>query len=150
MNFPDINPTVLTVLGTGLVWLWRKARGEKVQSLSELLDEHITDEVQDALDDNVTLQCIEARLYNAAMRLGSGLGKKLPKAVVAQGVQWGVSEFRRLVKVRDTKLKNEKAARDLPAQIDELVENTANLEAAFTPGPGGTVPKLEIDVELIK
>ncbi len=137
--------TLATVIGG---WLWKKAHGEKTRSISELLDEAITAEVVDALEDGETLATIEKRLTGAAMTLGGKLGVKLPKQTVNVAVQWGVVEFRQALKVREA---NQKAAKELSTVAGELLNKASGVLDAFdSTTTTTTVPKLDITVEVIK
>ncbi len=60
-------------------------------------------------------------------------------------MQWGVVEFRTKLKKRAA---NQKAAKELPGQADDLAKGAASVVDAFT--PKGTIPKLEFDVEIVK
>jgi len=121
MNLSNIDPNLIagaaTLLGTLVTWLVGKARGEKQRDLSELLDEAITAELEDALEDGETLDTIEDRLTGAALKLAGKLGLKIPENTVRLAVQWGVVEFRKRLKVR---LANQKAARELPGKADDI------------------------------
>jgi hypothetical protein len=149
MNLSTLDPNLVaglvTVVGGLVTWLYRKATGEKQRSIVELLDEAITHEVGDALDDGETLDTIEARLTKAALALGRRIGIKVPKQTVGVAVQWGVFKFRQLVKEREA---NQRAAKELPTQAEKLGDAAAGVIEAFT--PKGDVPTLDVTVEVVK
>ncbi len=144
---PELLALIITALGAGLGWMWKKARGEKTRDLSDLLDDAITAEVEDALEDGETLSTIEGRLTTAGLRLAAGLGLKLPPQTVRTAVQWGVVEFRKALQARN----REKAAADkLASDAALLVDATVKTRAMFDPPSNPTVPRLEMDVEIDK
>jgi hypothetical protein len=153
MNLPDVNSNlvagIVTVLGALATWGYNKARGNKKADLSDLLDEAITAEVVDALEDGETLGTIEARLTGVAMKLAGKTGLKLPRYTVQAAVQWGVIEFRKLARERELEQKNAKAAEALPGQVADMAKAAQGVLDAFT--PKGTIPKLQsADVEIIE
>jgi hypothetical protein len=81
MNLSNLDPNLVTglvtLLGTLAAWGYHKARGTKQRDLTELLDDAITAEVEDALDDGETLDTIEDRLTQAGMALAKKLGLKV-------------------------------------------------------------------------
>lgn len=145
MTLPELNPDLtasLIVLLTAIGgWLWRKAKGEKQQDFRELLDETITAEVVDALEDDTTAAALRGRLEGAASALDKKLGVTLPKAMVTLAVTWGETEFRRMMQER-------KAQQAIPGQLKDLAVKAEKVLEAFT--PKGDMPKLDIDVEIIK
>jgi hypothetical protein len=142
MDLSKIDPNLVagigTLLGTLVTWLVGKARGQQQRDLGELLDEAITAEVLDALEDNETVATIENRLTDAALKLGGKLGLKIPEPTVRFAVQWGVVEFRKKLKEREA---NQKAARELPAKLDDLATQAAKVVEAFR----GLTPDKPID-----
>jgi hypothetical protein len=157
MNLSDLDPNLLagivTLLGTLATWAYGKARGTKQADLSDLLDEAITAEVYDALNDGETVDTIEDRLAGVAMKLGAKVGLKVPKATARLAVQYGVFEFKKLVKARELKQQlkqqNANAVERLPGQVADMAKAAQGVLDAFT--PKGTIPKLQAgDVEIIK
>jgi hypothetical protein len=142
---PELLALIITGLGTGLGWMWKKARGEKTRDLSELLDDAITAEVEDALEDGETVAAIENRLTKAGLKLAASLGLKLPPQTVRIAVQWGVVEFRKALQAR---ARVKAAAEKLASQEALLVDAATKTVAAFT--AKGTIPRLEMDVEIDK
>lgn len=135
---PNLIAGVVSLLGTLAAWVYGKARGSKQRDLSDLLDETITAEIEDALEDGETLDTIEDRLTQAAHALAKKLGLKIGEQTLRLAVQWGVVEFRKLIKKRAD---NQAAAKRIPAQLDDLAEKAKAVEDAFT--PKGTLPKLK-------
>jgi hypothetical protein len=142
MDFSKIDPNliagVVSLLGTLAAWVYGKARGSKQRDLSELLDETITAEVEDALEDGETLDTIEDRLTQAAHALAKKLGPKVGEQTLRLAVTWGVIEFRKLVKKRAD---NQAAVKRIPGQLDDLADKAKAVEDAFV--PKGTFPKLK-------
>ncbi len=141
---PNLVAGLVTLIGAFGTWLWRKARGEKQLDLSELLDEAITAEVVDAIDDRDTLESIHGRLERAAAKLGTKLGVKLPSGIVRLAIAWGEVEFRKLAKAREAQ---QVAARELPAKLEAMAEAAEKVAGAFE--AKGAIPKLDITVERI-
>lgn len=132
MSTPDMNLEAVTIL-TGLLlalgkWAYGKVTGKKQEDLSELLDEAITAELADALEDGETLDTIEDRLSGVALKLAKKVGVKLPENTVRVAIQYGVVEFRKRLRERE---RNQKAAKELPAKADELRVGAAGVVAAF-------------------
>jgi hypothetical protein len=118
---PDANLEAITIL-TGVLavlgkWIYAKVTGAKAPDLRALIDETVTSELADALDDGETLDTIEERLTGALGKIALKLGIKLPDATVRLAIQMGVLRFRKLVKEREA---NQQSARELPAKADEL------------------------------
>jgi hypothetical protein len=132
MNASNLDPNLVaglvTLVTTLAGFLYHKARGTQQRDLSDLLDEAITEEVHDALEDGETLATIEGRLTGAASKLTKLLGLKLPPYTVNIAVQYGVSEFRKLVRAREA---NQKAAKEIPGQIDDLAKAAQGVKDAF-------------------
>ena len=156
MSLANVDPNLIagavTVLTTLFGYLWHKGKGEKTADLSELLDEAITHEVSDALDDGETVATIEKRLTGAALALAHKLGVKLPTQTVAVAVQWGVVEFRKRVKAREA---NQKAAKELPGKLDDLAKRAGFVERELGKvGPNEAIdtitPAKEAGVELLE
>jgi hypothetical protein len=141
MNLSNLDPNLVTglvtLLGTLAAWGYHKARGTKQRDLTELLDDAITAEVEDALDDGETLDTIEDRLTQAGMALAKKLGLKVGEGTLRVAVQWGVVEFRKAVKKRAG---SQAAAKAIPKQLDDLAAAADKVNDAFT--PSGTFPKL--------
>ncbi len=126
---PDLVIGIVSVLGALGGWLWRKARGEKQRDLSDLLDEVITHEVDEALDDGATVYQIRERLEAAAQKLCVRvLGRKMPQKYIALAVEWGVQEFKKRVRLRA-------AAQDAKKAFDRMPQAMSGVIEAFTPKP---------------
>ncbi len=140
---PDTIMFVGGLIATAAGWVWRKAHGEKQKDLLELLHETITAEVAEVLaEGSETLATIEARLTREANRLGvATIGRPFPAWMVKLAVQWGLTEFRQMVLNRD-------AVNRLPAQLEALGAAAETVAGAFE--AKGKIPKLEIDVEIVK
>jgi hypothetical protein len=121
MTTPDANIEAITIV-TGLLailgrWVYAKATGAKAPDLRQLVDETITSEIADALEDGDTLDTIEDRLTGAVGKIALKIGLKIPDSTVRLAIQMGVLKFRQKVKAREAQ---QKAARGLPAKADEL------------------------------
>jgi hypothetical protein len=121
MTTPDANIEAITIV-TGLLailgrWVYAKATGAKAPDLRQLVDETITSELLDALEDGDTLDTIEERLTGAVGKIAIKIGLKIPDSTVRLAIQMGVLKFRQKVKAREAQ---QKAARELPAKADEL------------------------------
>jgi hypothetical protein len=121
MTTPDANIEAITIV-TGLLailgrWVYAKATGAKAPDLRQLVDETITSELLDALEDGDTLDTIEERLTGAVGKIAIKIGLKIPDSTVRLAIQMGVLKFRQMVKAREAQ---QKAARELPAKADEL------------------------------
>lgn len=121
MVTPDANAEAIAI-GVGLLaalgkWLYAKLTQPKAPDLKTLLDETITAELGDALDDGETLGTIEQRLTAAIGTLALKVNVKLPEVMVRIAVQAAILKFRTLLKEREAQ---QKAARELPAKADEL------------------------------
>jgi hypothetical protein len=121
MTTPDANIEAITIV-TGLLailgrWVYAKATGAKAPDLRQLVDETITSEIADALEDGDTLDTIEDRLTGAVGKIALKIGLKIPDSTVRLAIQMGVLKFRQKVKAREAQ---QKAARELPAKADEL------------------------------
>jgi hypothetical protein len=127
---PDANAEAIAIV-VGLLyavgrWAVGKISGKKQESFGTLIDEAVTAELEDALEDGETLDTIEDRLTTAIAKLALKAGFKVPEQVVKIAVQAGVLKFRKLVKARAA---NQKAARELPGQAGELATAAAGVAA---------------------
>lgn len=135
----------LTVITTLAGWLWAKVRGQKRRDLTELLDETITEEVEDALDDNMTAAEIEGRLEEAARRLAKRLGVTLPRPMANIAIAYGMTEFKKKVRARRA---NQGAVQTIPGQLAEVSSLADAVTEVFT--AKSVIPKLEMEVEVVK
>jgi hypothetical protein len=147
---PNLIAGIVTLLGTLATYALGRARGTKQRDLTELVDEAVTAEVVDALEDGETSATIERRLTTAVMALGGKLGVKLPPATVNVAVQWGVMKFRQEMKQREA---NQLAAQELPENREALIAQARRIAdklAALSPaGAIDTItPAKEAGVEL--
>jgi hypothetical protein len=148
---PNLIAGAVTLITTLFGYLWHKGRGEKTLDLSDLVDEAITHEVDDALDDGETLDTIEDRLTGAVGKLGLKLRVKLPENTVRLAVQWGVQAFRKRVKERKA---NQDAIKAIPSQLGEVVvRGNRIIDKLATVTPDAAVdtltPAKEAGVELL-
>jgi hypothetical protein len=112
---PNLVAGIVTLLGTLVTYVVGKARGTKQADVSELLDEAITHEVNDALESNQTAATIESYLTHAALELGMKLKMKIPEPAVRLAVQWGVVAFKKALHEREVL---QKASKDLGRMSD--------------------------------
>jgi hypothetical protein len=150
MNISNLDPNlvagIVTLLTAAAGFVWRKATGEKTRDLGELLDDAISAELEDAITDGETVATIENRLTKAGLDLAAKLGLKLSPYTLRIAVQWGIVEFRKRLQQRN----REKAAADKVASQEALMVDAATkVPAAFAQPASPTVPKLEIDVEIV-
>jgi hypothetical protein len=148
---PNLIAGAVTLITTLFGYLWHKGRGEKTLDLSDLIDEAVTHEVEDALDDGETLDTIEDRLTGAVGKLALKLGLKVPPNTLRLAVQWGVQAFRKRVKERKA---NQDAAKAIPIQLGDVVVKgnriVEKLEHALTDAPIDTLtPAKEAGTELL-
>jgi hypothetical protein len=146
---PNLVAGLVTLVTTLAGWLYSKARGEKARDVSDLLDEVITGELEDALHDLDTLDAIEQRLTESASALlrRLHLDPKKYAGPIRVAVQWGLAEAQRKLAARR---RNQDAVKSMPAQLDELTKATAGVLEAFKPKSLGLDIVPVGDVEIIK
>lgn len=146
---PNLVLAVLTGVGTVATWLYRKARGQKVDSLKDTLWHALEGVAIKLAESDATVETARSKLTAAAWEM---LGRiKVPRnalseMLVSEAVERGVTEVRKRILAK----KNAAAASVLPAQLQALLDLAGQLPKAFTPPTNPTVPRLDIDVEIVK
>lgn len=149
-NIEAIGLAIMTLLGIGR-WAWNKATGKKQADFTTMLDELLTEELEDALADGEVLDAIEERLMAAALKLIDKAGVSIPKGAVRIAVQATMVKARKAVRARKA---NQDAARKLPQDAEGLAA-LAKLVAAelVKAGPNEPIdtitPAKEAGVELL-
>lgn len=140
-----VDPTIAIGLVGGLItWLYHKAKGDKTQSIVDMLDAAITQEAHKILDDQGTMD--DAR--KAFTKVGQEILDKLKIKQSATSDRWlavaveeGLAEFAQLITARDHAMQ---------AALAALGAAGENMKAALVPPKNPTVPVLGVDIEEVK
>ncbi len=131
---PNVVITLVSLVGTGVAWLYHKAKGDKTESARDILDSIVVQVLNAPGVDLVNVKDrveLEAR---AALRK-LGLKGKIVDTLVHEFAEYALAE---LTKKYDLFQK----------QLDQLVKETIKTAESFT--AKGEIPKLDITVESIR
>ncbi len=142
---PDLVVTIVSILGAGATWLYRKAKGEKQADITSSLWRAMEGSVLKLAETHLapTATFLRDKLTVAAYEALGRMGVKknaVVDAIVAKLVEQGVTEVRK----RIAALKN---ARDLEKVLTDASKVTT---AAPKPGLPGEVPVLGLNIEYVK
>lgn len=148
---PNAVLVVTSLLGAFATWVWRKARGEKVGSGRSIILEALRPEIVEAIDHKLSAIATHYKLKEAAWAALERAGFKRSRVLelaVSEAVEIGVAEFREKMRA----IANEQAAKELPAQLEQLQRATRDIEGAFEAKPpeDRDVPPLGLTVEIVK
>jgi hypothetical protein len=138
-----IDGDVWALLGLGAVWLYRKIRGESTADIKARLWPALDGVAWKLAGNDFVVAIVRQKLEHAAIEGLERLGLKrnrIANAIIAELVERGVTEVRQRVQRR----------KELEAQISALAGRAAKVRDAFSPPVEPTVPKLEMDVEVVQ
>ncbi len=140
---PNLVAVLITAVTTVGGWLYRKAKGEKQEDITDALWHALEGKVIAIAESNVEsgAALIRERLTKAAYEALERMGMKkspLVDAIVAKLVERGVTEVRK----RIAALKNART-------LDAMLASAAAVRDALTPPAVPTVPPLELPTATI-
>lgn len=143
---PNLVLTLITLAGSLVTWLYKKAKGEKQADITDALWAALEGKAIALAESEETATVLREKLTKAAHEALARMGMKrnaIVDAVVAKLVERGVSEVRKRILAK-------KNAAKLEAQILATATQAAAVTGAFTPPANPTVPRLEMDVEIVQ
>jgi len=144
-----VTQTVAEIAGflflSGATWLWHKARGEKRQSVRDMLTAMVEHAVLEFANNGVTYQAAEREFEERIEKWSKARGYHVPHWVTHELTAWGMQ-----------RLAEEYKERVSPLTVERLLKTIAAASSATAskfepPSPGErTVPPIEADITELK